>query len=252
MEFKILGGLEVADHGRLITPTAPKQRTVLALLLVSSNDVVSTGTLMEELWGEHPPQSAQTTLQTYIYQLRKLLGLGDGAWVTENLLLTRHGGYRLTVPDERIDLARFEHLTADGRAALERSELEKASELLQQALELWRGPALVDVTTGPHLEMYRVKLEEARIRATELRIECDMQMGRHHELIGELKKLTLTHRLNEWFHYKLMVALSRSGRRHEALEEYQKLRRLLVDELGVEPNPCIRSLQHKMLTSEAV
>lgn len=252
MEFKVLGSLEIAIGGNVVRPSAPKQRTVLALLLASVNEVVSTGALIDELWSDRPPLSAQTTLQTYIYHLRKTLGGGDGGWAAENVLLTRHGGYRLVAPAEDVDVATFERLAVQGRAALDRGELQHASDTLRAALALWRGPAMADVVTGPRLETHRVRLEEARMHVTELRIESELRMGRHRELIGDLKQLAATHRLNEWFHLKLMTALSRAGRRQEALEVYQKLRRTLIDELGVEPDHSMRQLQHRMLTSEAV
>jgi DNA-binding SARP family transcriptional activator len=252
MKFKVLGSLEIAAGENVIRPSAPKQRTVLALLLASSNEVVSTGALIDELWADRPPLSAQTTLQTYIYHLRKTLGDGDGGWAADNVLLTRHGGYRLVAAAEDVDLAQFERLAAEGRVALDRGELSRASETLRRALALWRGPALADVATGPRLETHRVRLEEARMHVTEMRIESELRMGRHRELIGDLKQLAATHRLNEWFHLKLMTALSRAGRRQEALEVYTNLRRVLIDELGVEPDHSMRQLQHQMLTSQAV
>ncbi|WP_067482839.1 AfsR/SARP family transcriptional regulator [Actinomadura hibisca] len=252
MHFKTLGTLEATRGDIVLTPSAPKQRSVLCLLLTAPNEVISTGALFEELWGGNPPASAQTTLQTYIYQLRKRFGDGDAVWAARHLLVTRHGGYTLVVPEDDIDVTRFETLTSAARTALDNGRLELAAHTLRTALSLWRGPALADVTTGPRLEAYRVRLEESRTHAVELKIKAEMAMGHHQHLIGELKELVATHSLNEWFHHQLMLALSRTGRRQEALEVYHNLRRILIEELGIEPNTDMRRLHHGILTADAV
>ncbi|GAA2411620.1 hypothetical protein GCM10010191_21170 [Actinomadura vinacea] len=252
MHFKTLGTLEASSGYTTLTPSAPKQRSVLCLLLTTPNEVVSTGALFEELWDNDPPASAQTTLQTYIYQLRKRFGAGDAVWAARNILVTRHGGYTLVIPEDGIDVTRFETLTAAGRSALDQGRLDLASRTLRAALTLWRGPALADVATGPRLETHRIRLEEARINAIEMRIKAEMAMGHHQRLVGELKELVARHSLNEWFHHQLMLALSRTGRRQEALEVYHNLRRILVEELGIEPNHDMRDLHRGILTADAV
>ncbi|MBE1530495.1 AfsR/SARP family transcriptional regulator [Actinomadura algeriensis] len=252
MHFKTLGTLEASDGHTMLTPSAPKQRSVLCLLLTTPNEVVSTGAFFEELWDNDPPASAQTTLQTYVYQLRKRFGAGDPVWAAENMLVTRHGGYTLLTPEDGIDVTRFETLVAAGRSALDGGRLELASRTLRAALALWRGPALVDVTAGPRLETHRVRLEEARIHAIKMKIKAEMTMGNQQQVVGELRELVATYPLNEWFHHQLMLALSRTGRRQEALEVYHNLRRVLIDELGIEPNYDMRDLQQGILCADAV
>lgn len=250
MRFHVLGTFEVRDHGRRIGPSAPKQRSVLALLLASANTVVPTETLMEELWEGRPPASAQTTLQTYIYQLRKLLaGVGPGTGDVPRLL-TRYGGYLLAVAEDDIDAVEFERLVGVAAERLRAGTAEAAFALLRQALALWRGPVLADVAAGPRLTAYAARLEELRVHAVKLGIEAQLRLGRHHAVIGELKELTAVHPLDEWLHLRLMEALSRVGRRHEALEVYRRLRRALQEELGLEPGAELRRLQQAVLMAE--
>lgn len=245
MKFGILDTFEVTDGSRICTPTAPKLRTVLALLLLRANQVVTTQALIEELWGYEPPRSALTTVQTYIYQLRKTL---DGR--KAEILITKPLGYVLRVQPGELDLHRFEQLVEDGREALSNGDVEYASSAFRQALELWRRPALADITTGPLLEAHAAALDERRMNALEQRIEADLQLGRHRELIGELKSLIIAHQMHEWFHAALMLALHRSGRRAEALEVYQRLRRFLSEELGLEPSSDLQRLQRAVLTAD--
>ncbi len=246
MQFNLLGPLEIIHHGANITPTAPKPRQVIALLLLRRNTVVQTRELIDELWRESPPPSAMTTLQTYIYKLRKILlehGNGD-------CLGTRPGGYTLVVPDSAVDLAHFEKEAHEGRLLLESGDVEAAARTLRSALALWRGPALLDVTHGDLLSSYVTRLEELRFRTLELRIEADLRLGLHRETISELKSLVLTHPLHEKLHASLMIALSRSGRRHEALETYQKLRRSMIEDLGLEPGHDLRKLHQSLLADD--
>ncbi|MBE1561848.1 DNA-binding SARP family transcriptional activator [Nonomuraea africana] len=221
---------------------------MLALLLSSANEVTPTDVLMEELWEGRPPASAQTTLQTYVYQLRKLLSRG-AATEEGPRLVTKHGGYLLTIGDGALDAVEFERLVDVARESLQAGEVERASGALRQALDLWHGPALADVVAGPRLEIYRTRLEELRVHAIKLKIEAQMRMGQHHELIGELKELTTVYTLDEWFHLQLMEALSRASRRHEALEVYHHLRYLLREELGLEPSSEMQELQQAVLAS---
>ncbi|GAA2905314.1 hypothetical protein GCM10010517_71480 [Streptosporangium fragile] len=187
--------------------------------------------------------SAMTTLQTYIYKLRKIL-VEPGA---EEILSTRPGGYVLTIPDSSIDLHRFERDAALGQAALESGDAAGAAETLRRALGMWRGQALVDVVQGGLLSSYATRLEELRSRTLELRIEADLQLGRHRELVSELKSLVLTYPLHEHLHASLMIALHRSGRRHEALEVYRVLRENMIENLGLDPGRELRELHQALL-----
>lgn len=245
MEYRVLGSLEVLDGAREITPSAAKVRAVLAMLVLRHNQIVSTREFIDELWGERPPPSALSTLHTYVYKLRKTLGRGG----TETLA-TKPYGYLLQVDPAAVDLHNFERLVAEGRRLLDEGDAERASRVLVEALGLWRGPALANVVPGELLSAQITRLEESRLRALELRIEADLRLGRHRELISELKELTLIHPLNEEFHAKLMAALHACGRRVEALEVFQSLRRRLVDQLGLEPSPELRRLQQRLLAAD--
>lgn len=245
--FRVLGPLEVLHGDLTCTPTAPKVRGVLALLILRANHVVDTTSFIEELWGERPPRSAVTTAQTYIYHLRKLFAREAGP-KGEELFVTRPPGYVLTVGERQVDLYEFEQLTRQGRTLLADGKPAEAAQVLRRALQLWRGPALANVSAGRLLEGSVAHLEEERIHATQLRIEADLQLGRHRALIAELRSLVTLYPLNEWFHGKLILALSRSGRRGESLQAYQSLRQILDRELGLAPSPELQSLQREALT----
>jgi DNA-binding SARP family transcriptional activator len=248
VEFRILGPMEVTAEFGDVTPTAPKVRQVLALLLLRCNGLVQTGEFIDELWGECPPRSALSTLQTYIYKLRKILL--DETHGGEEMLRTKPSGYILRVLREAVDIGRFERRAEEGAQALENSEPERAAAALSHALSVWRGPALADVAAGELLGAYATRLEESRMRALELRIEADLQLGRHHSIVGELKMLTATHRLHEGLHAKLMLALHRSGRRYEALNVYRQLREVLIEDLGLEPSPALNRIHRALLSSD--
>ncbi|WP_327371080.1 AfsR/SARP family transcriptional regulator [Streptomyces sp. NBC_01217] len=250
MRYRVLGPVHMTPR----TPSAAKPRAVLATLLVQSNTVVSTHTLIDELWGAQPPRTATTTLQVYVSQLRKAL-LEDtaGAAVetgTVQPLLTRPPGYLMRVAPEELDLAVFEALRAEGRAAYGRREYEAASRALSRALGLWTGPALSGIPHGPSLEASAIRLDELRAEVLEQRISADLRLGLHHELVGELMALAHEHPLRETLHCDLMVALYRSGRQSDALQVYRRARRSLVDELGVEPGPVLSRLQERILASD--
>jgi SARP family transcriptional regulator, regulator of embCAB operon len=249
LRFNVLGNLEIVQNGRSITPSPPKVRRVLALLVIRANQVVHPDLLIDELWSQTPPKSAITTLQTYIYHLRKLFaneGLDppDGA-----LLLTRLPGYTLHVPGHALDAELFERLTREGHDQLERGLPNRAAAVLREALSLWTGPALANVSLGSQLEAHAVALEERRIHALQLRIQADMEMGRHREIIGELRLLTAAYPLNEWFSSQLITALACAGRRSEALHVYQKVRAVLRSELGLDPSPDLQRVQRDVLAA---
>lgn len=243
MDFRVLGPIEILDHGCNVVPTAPKPRQVISLLLLRRNTLVQTAELIDELWEHNPPGSAMTTLQTYVYKLRKVLLRQDG----EEILRTKPGGYLLAVPDSAIDLHEFETDANAGKELLEEGDPAGAAAVLKRALSIWRGPALADVTPGSLLTSYVIRLQELHFRTRDLRIQAELQLGLHRELISELKSLVMAHPLHENLHAFLMIALHRSGRRHEALEVYLLLRNNMVKELGLEPGQELKQLHRALL-----
>lgn len=252
MQIKVLGPVEAKVNGRSVTPTAAKPRQILALLALHSGSVVSVPTLVEELWDDRPPRSARTTLQTYILQLRRLIGdaLAASESGAKEVLVTRYGGYLLDVPEEAVDVHEFERLARAGQNAYDADDFAAASRLLRSALEMWRGPAVVDVRPGMPLSVEVVRLEEARLGVLETRIEADMRLGKHKSLLSELAVLTVQHPMNEHLCAQYMISLFRAGRQWQALDAFRALRRTLVDELGVEPSARLQQLQHAIVTSD--
>jgi DNA-binding SARP family transcriptional activator len=247
MRFKLLGPLEIAmDDESTVILSASKLGQVLGLLLIRSNEIVSVDSLLQELWGDEPPRSALTTLQTYVYHARRMFAR-EGFAATRTLLVTRPRGYLIEVEPDEVDAKVFERLIKQGRALLDESRTEEASDRLRTALDMWRGPALASISVGEVLQAHVAHLGELRIRAVELRIQAEKQLGRHRELIPELRSLVVAYPLNEWFHGQLINALYRAGRRAEALQAYQSLRRILKEELGVEPTAEIQRLQQEVL-----
>ncbi|MGF7236699.1 MAG: AfsR/SARP family transcriptional regulator [Frankia sp.] len=247
--FKILGGLEIIQDGRSLTPSPPKVRRVLALFVLRAGQVVLPDSLIEELWGRQPPKSAVTTMQTYVYHLRKMFNEEHLETPEGELLVTRLPGYVLRIPSESIDFQVFERLVDDGQNELGNGRPERAAATLRRALDLWNGPVLANVSLGTVLEGHVIRLEERRINALQLRIQADLQMGRHGDLVGELRSLAATYPLNEWFHSKLISALAYSGRRSEALHAYQNMRTVLREELGLDPSPDLQQLQREVLAA---
>ncbi|MFG2547764.1 BTAD domain-containing putative transcriptional regulator [Streptomyces sp. NPDC048594] len=250
MKIQVLGPLSAEVNGGSIVPTAGKPRQILSLLALYPGRVVPVPTLMEEIWGEALPQSALTTLQTYILQLRRRLGtaMGPGApGDAKDVLVTRHGGYLLQIAPECVDVHQYDRMVAEGQAAFETGDNEIAADRFRSALDMWSGPALVDVRIGPILQIEALRLEESRLVTVERRIDADLRLGRHAELLAELTELTARHPQHEGLHSQAMVALYRSGRQASALETYRKLRMRLVDELGVEPSPQLQRLHQAML-----
>ncbi|MDQ0757412.1 AfsR/SARP family transcriptional regulator [Streptomyces canus] len=250
MEIQVLGPLSATVNGDSIVPTAGKPRQVLGLLALYPGRVVPVSTLMEEIWGTELPQSAMTTLQTYIMQLRRCIGSAmgsDAPGAAKKILATRHGGYMLRIPPESVDVHTYERLAAAGQEAFERVDDARAARCYRQALALWQGPALVDVRRGPVLGIEVTRLEESRLMITERRIDADLRLGRHAELIAELTDLIARHSHHEGLHAQAMVALYRSGRQASALTVYRRLREGLIEELGVEPSPQLQRLHQAML-----
>jgi DNA-binding SARP family transcriptional activator len=255
MDIKVLGPLEAGEGSVSCVPSAAKPRQILALLALQADHVVPVPTLMEEIWGESIPRSAATTLQTYILQLRRRISqaLGDDAdRDAKQVLVTQHGGYSLRVRPGQVDAHQFERTAAAGRAAFAAEDYATASRLLGEALALWNGPALVDVRVGSVLELEVLRLTENRTVCLERRFDADLRLGRHSELVPELYSMTMRHPMHENFCAQLMIALHQSGASWRALHAYQRLRRTLVDELGMEPSPRLQRLQQAVLSGEPV
>jgi DNA-binding SARP family transcriptional activator len=249
MEFKILGTLEVTEGRLSRTPTAPKIRQVLATLLVRANHFVSVDALIDEVWGESSPARAVTTIQTYIHHLRKEF-LQTSSASTERLV-TEPLGYLLQVYDDHYDAAVFTRLAQEGNSLIETNRLPDASRTLRAALSLWRGSVASGVNKGPILQARAVHLEELKLQASELWIQAEIRLGRHRQIIPDLRSLAASYPLNERLHAHLIAALNRTGRRAEALDAYQRFRQLLDAELGLEPSLELRQLQHAVLVESA-
>lgn len=245
--FGVLGDLRVEVNGAERTPRGPKLRRLLALLLVRAGTVVGVDALVEELWGTRPPRNPQQTVRSHVYHLRQALEQEAG---DVDFLVTRPLGYELQLEPEQLDMVRFLALVDRAREALAAEQVYEAAEILDRALLLWRGPALGNVPCGLVLDQQRQHLERMRECATELRIETNMRLGRYRELVPELRALASANPLNEWYHGQLIYALNGVGRRAEALQAYQNLRRTLAEDLGVEPALELRELQRKVLCGD--
>jgi DNA-binding SARP family transcriptional activator len=242
VEFRVLGPLEVLEHGVSLALGGVKQRAVLAILLLHRGEVVSSERLIDELWGERPPATAAKTLQGYVSHLRKALGAG---------VLETHGhGYRLTVGPDQVDVDRFERLAAEGGVALSDGDRVDAAERLRRALGLWRGSPLADFAYEQFAQAEIARLEEARLAAIEDRIEADLALARHMQVVVELNGLIATHPHRERLHAQLMLALYRCGRQVDALDTYQRARRVLLGEFGIEPSERLRQLEAAILAQD--
>lgn len=218
------------------------------------NEIVPTGTLLEELWGDQLPRSAQNTLQTYIHQIRQWLSKTlriDSTYVNNELVVTEPGGYRFRVPDRRqLDLGQFECFFHAGVHEFTRHNYQEAVGALNASLDLWSGQAAVDARPGGAIEAAFTHLREKRLRALEDRIDADLMLGRHREMLGELSSHVISHPLHESMYAKLMVAFYRSGRVPDALRTYQRLRHSLVEDLGLEPSEKLRDLHQAILSED--
>jgi DNA-binding SARP family transcriptional activator/pimeloyl-ACP methyl ester carboxylesterase len=238
MDFHLLGPLEVLRDRVPVEIAAGKQRALLAILLLHGNRTVSREQLIDGLWGENVPESAQKMVQIHVSQLRKAL--------PEPRLHTRAPGYLLEVADDELDLSRFERSVAGARQALSQNHPRKARELLADALALWRGPSLAEFTE-PFGRQEGARLEELRLAAIELRIDAELALGHQRDIVGELETLIAQHPLREQLRAQHMLALYRSGRHAEALASYQTFRGTLAEELGIEPSASLRELERQML-----
>ncbi|MCO1575101.1 AfsR/SARP family transcriptional regulator [Crossiella sp. SN42] len=222
---------------------------MLALLALRAGDVVGSDGIIMELWGEEPPRTAITTTQTYIYQLRRLIGDLTKTKPSKRVLATHHPGYVLRVDRTNVDAYRFHRLIEQARGLAD-DHPARSAEVAREALSLVDDEPLSDITPGVVLQPYVTQLREEVLDAIQLRIALDMRLGRHHRVVGELQALTGRYPLREWFHYQLMSALHRCGRRGEALHAYRNLERTLRVELGIDPSAQLVRLHRRILAGE--
>jgi DNA-binding SARP family transcriptional activator len=239
LEFRILGPLEVSDETGHVALGGPKQRGLLAILVLEAGRVVPTDRLIDLLWGEEAPKTATASLQNAVGRLRRALGA--------DVLETRAPGYVLSVAQDQIDARRFERSLVEAR----RLPPAERREQIEQALGLWRGAALAEFAFDDFAQAEIRRLEDLKLVAIEQRIKADLELGRHGEVVGELEALVRDHPLRETLRSLLMLALYRAGRQAEALEVYQDARARFVDELGIEPGPELKRLQSEILRHEA-
>ena len=249
MDFRLLGPLEVAENGRTISLGGARARALLVLLLLHRNEVVAVDRIVDALWSDQPPKTAGQAVRVYVSQLRK--SLEPGGADEPRTLLTRGNGYVLMVDDGELDLDRFDALRAEGRRLLEAGEAARAAGALDEALSLWRGPPLQDFAYEQFAQSEIGRLEELRLATLDDRFEAELGAGRDSELVADLEQLVDANPLRERFRGQLMVALYRSGRQAEALEIYQRGRRLMVDELGLEPSETLRGLEARILQRDS-
>lgn len=238
IQARLLGPLEIEHAGRPVAVGGRAQRALLTRLLLDAGRTVSVDRLVDDLWGENAPASAQKMVQIYVSMLRKAL--------PEGVIVTRSPGYAVELPPEAIDLVRFENLRERGRAALAAGSPAEARDLLRQALALWRSPALAEFQE-PFAEIEARRLDEQHLATLEDRIHADLALGGDSSLIGELEALVARHPLRERARGQLMLALYRAGRQADALEGHRRFREMLSEELGIEPSPALRDLERRIL-----
>lgn len=243
--FRILGPLEVrADEG-WTTIGAAKQRSVLATLLLRPGEPVSTDVLIDEVWPEKPPAKAANLVSVYMHHLRRRIGDADG-----RVLVTRAPGYQLVLGPGELDADLFAGLVIEGREALAAGAPDRAVDLLSEALEMWRGPALADVPATSLVAAEADRLGQSRLEAQELRAEASLACGRFAQVLPEVRRLLADHPLQEKLWALQMRALYGAGRQAEALEVYEQARTKIADELGVDPGAELRQLYHQLLNGE--
>ena len=242
LEFRILGPLEVARDGEPVALGGPKQRATLAILLLSANRVVPIERLADEIYAGAPAVTAVTQVQRQLSELRKLLGA--------DAIETRAPGYVLRVAADCLDLTRFERLTEEAALTLERGQPRSAVDRFREALDLWRGGPLADLSHEPFAQTAIVRLDELRVAAVEQRLEGELALGRHAHVLAELELLVRDNPLRERLRSLLMLALYRDGRQAEALDAYRRTRETLVEEFGIEPSPSLRELERQILAQD--
>jgi DNA-binding SARP family transcriptional activator len=250
LKYGVLGPLEVRDGERTIDLGSRKQRAVLALLLIHARRVVSVDALIDGLWGEAPPATAQGTLQAYISNLRKILEPERSRGEAPAVVVSQPPGYMIDVPEEDLDASLYESLAARGSALSGEGRFEKALKVLDDALALWRGPAYGDFTFEPFAREEIARLEELLMNVVENKVEAELALGRHRMLIGELRRWVEKEPLRERLRADLAIALYRDARQAEALATLREGREYLADELGIDPGPQLRDLEERMLNQD--
>ena len=245
MEFGLLGPLVVRCGAEVLSVRPGNQRALLAALLLDANQTVALGKIAEMLWGAEPPPSALATIRNYVKRLRQALGAAGHARIS-----TDPGGYTISVGAEELDVSRFEALLRSAREAAGDGCWDPAAAQARAALELWRGEPLADVESDVLARREVPRLSEMRLQAMEMRIDADLHLGRHAEVVGDLQSLAAVHPLRERLHAMLMLALYRCGRQADALAAYQHARTVLVEDLGIEPGGELRRLHQQILSAE--
>src|SRR5829696_6664229 len=251
MDFHILGPLEVLDEGRAIPLGGSRQRALLALLLLHANETLSMDRLIDELWGERAPPTAAKLVHVQISRLRKALTAGGGSdRAGSGTVVTREGGYELTLERGQLDAHRFEDLVAAGGRELAAGHPDRAAAALEGALSLWRGAPLADAAYERFAQREIARLDELRVTALEQLVDAQLALGRHADVVGRLQALIGEHPYRERLRAQLMLALYRCDRQADALQAYQDARRALVDELGIEPGERLRELERAVLAHD--
>jgi DNA-binding SARP family transcriptional activator len=244
MLFTLLGPLRV-DAGAGAAPGGARLRVLLAALLLQANTPVAAEALAEAVWDGSPPTGAADTLRSYVQRLRRTLGPEAGARI-----VTRAPGYLMNVSESELDVRRFETLCQQASSLFGAGAWDQAAATAARALDLWRGAPLLDVPSQCLRDAFVPRLERLRVQAIEERIEADLHLGRHESLVPGLYDVLAEYPLHERLHAQLMLALSRSGRQAEALEVYRETRRVLIEELGVEPGAKLRAVHAQILSGE--
>ena len=247
MQFHILGPLQVLDAGRPLALGRPKQRAVLAILLLDAGRVVSLDRLVEEVWGRQSPPQALASVQAYVSHLRRLLEPQRAPGAPATVIVNQAPGYRIVLGADDLDAACFETLAQRGHDLLQQNEAPRAAETLEEALRLWRGPVLADFADARFVQAQRARLEDLRLTALEGRLSADLALGRHARIVAELEQLTADHPFRERLQGLRMAALYRCGRQAEALQSYQQFRGQLREELGLDPGQALRDLERDIL-----
>lgn len=245
-EFRVLGPLTVSANGQPVSIRGSKQRVLLASLVLAAGEVVTADCLIRHLWDESPPAGALATLRSYVMRLRQALG----TTADSGLIRTRPEGYSLNLGGHRVDLCDFNTLMAGARSALGEGDMYHASHSLTAALALWRGDPLSNAPSRVLHQQSVPKLVEQHLAALELRLETDLTLGRHREVVAELSELTARYPLQERFWVQRMLALYRAGRQADALDCYRTIAGLLADELGIDPGEAVRAVHQAILTND--
>jgi len=250
LEFRLLGRVEAYRDGQPVETGGPKQRAVLASLLLRVGRVVSVEQLIDDLWSDRPPARAAATVQVFVSQLRRALEPERARGAAARVLVTASPGYLLDVEPAAVDAHAFTELVARGREALAGGDPGRAAELLLRAEAMPRGPVMADVPATPFVEAAAARLTELRLGAVEDRIDAELALGRHAALVAELEQMARRHPLRERPRAQLMIGLYRCGRQAEALASYRETRALLRDELGIEPGARLRELEQAVLRQD--